>query len=256
MKIDDFYQNYQPNFLNDDGVIRRSIIMAESALDAVEQRSSPIQIVDMGCGSGQFGRALELVRARRGLSRQSYVLTGTDMGAFVEQNEWYDFTARCDLERSWPFEDGSVDIVYMGAVLEHIFDYHAQFNEANRVLKLDGLFLFDVPNLGNFVNTVQLIMRQQPYWIVDMQHIHGYTLGFLRKLASWHGFNVESAEASNLFGLGSLAPRALYRALASWGTCLCMVCQKRENMFVTDSRLKHLFGGNYEEIDSRTIRVL
>ena len=39
------------------------------------------------------------------------------------------------------------DIIHMGEILEHIFDYHFVLNEENKVLKNGGFLIISVPNI-------------------------------------------------------------------------------------------------------------
>jgi ubiquinone/menaquinone biosynthesis C-methylase UbiE len=54
--------------------------------------------------------------------------------------------------------DASVDIVISRAVLEHVKDPLAVFQEINRVLKPGGKFIFLLPNLYDYVSLLSLII--------------------------------------------------------------------------------------------------
>ncbi|NQS88702.1 class I SAM-dependent methyltransferase [Patescibacteria group bacterium] len=59
-----------------------------------------------------------------------------------------------------PFENNSIDVVFCKEFVHHIQDYKSLFNEVNRVLKKDGVFLMIEPTLTIY-NHVKSLFKQK-----------------------------------------------------------------------------------------------
>lgn len=54
-----------------------------------------------------------------------------------------------------PFPDHSFDIIFIGELLEHIYDIKKAINEVKRVLVENGIVIITVPNVMNFRDRVR-----------------------------------------------------------------------------------------------------
>lgn len=89
-------------------------------------------VLDIGCGSGHFLRSIKDISTNRfGIDEHSYSTA--------------DHTVKEGDARALPFEDGSMDLVTMLDVLEHIPESDTALGEVRRVLDRGGLFLLTVP---------------------------------------------------------------------------------------------------------------
>lgn len=68
-----------------------------------------------------------------------------------------------DLNKKWPLQDRSVDIITATEVIEHLVDVDNFFIESKRVLKKNGLLIISTENLASLHNIVALIFGNQPY---------------------------------------------------------------------------------------------
>ncbi|MFN3966918.1 MAG: class I SAM-dependent methyltransferase, partial [Endomicrobiia bacterium] len=84
---------------------------------------------------------------------------------------------RQDIERDKiPLKDNYFDGIYAGEIIEHLFDTDFFLDEVFRVLKYNGIFVIDTPNLGSFYNRIALLFGYLPF---DMQVSLKYSLGHL-----------------------------------------------------------------------------
>lgn len=211
----------------------RELVRLSKACDAIREHARTVtgrrcEVLDIGCGVGPL---------RPFLPREGFRIVGIDLSpeltAVARQN--YDDAIILDVDTSWPFEDASFDVVHAGAIMEHVPDWHAPLNEANRVLQDGGLLVISVPNLRYWKEVRRLLMGRQPHWLTDMQHVHGYTPGFLKGLVELHGFDVGNIEADRLnLPLPGGRSRWLCHSLAGWGSAMILSARLNRRTKVED----------------------
>ena len=101
-------------------------------------------VLDLGCGGGFMSEAL----ARRGAT-----VVGVDpseeairVAQAHAESEGFKIEYEVGYGESIPVADHSVDCIVCVDVLEHVADLDRVFDEVQRVLKPDGVFLFDTIN--------------------------------------------------------------------------------------------------------------
>lgn len=137
----------------------------------VEQKT----ILDVGCGKGNHLVAF----ARRGL-----VALGLDKRKeCLEALDQFDIR-ECDLERDpFPFDTGSLDIVFSKSVIEHVEHADNFLKETHRVLKPGGLAILMTPDWKT---------QAHMFWD-DYTHVKPWTRKGLQNALKIHGFEkVES----------------------------------------------------------------
>ncbi len=91
-------------------------------------------VLDIGCGSGHFLKSIkDISKERFGIDEHSYRTA--------------DHTVKEGDARNLPFENGSMELITMLDVLEHIPESDTALEEVHRVLDRKGLFLMTVPAL-------------------------------------------------------------------------------------------------------------
>jgi SAM-dependent methyltransferase len=197
----------------------RELIRLEKAARIVASLAFPpdrrCDLLDIGCGVGPLRQYLPVEKFR---------IVGTDISppAAEQARQHYDDCLVGDVEESWPLPPASFDAVHAGAVLEHVLDWHAPLNGANRVLRDGGLLVLTVPNLRYWKEVRRLLRGKQPHWLTSMKHLHGYTPRFLQSLVELHGFAIEGMEADRV-NLPLLPDsRWLCRHLAGVGSVLIL----------------------------------
>ncbi len=107
-----------------------------------------------------------------------------------------------------PFPNNHFDFICSFGVLEHLRFFDNTLKEANRVLKEEGLFLASIPNLGDWVNRIRLLLGLQPHAVqvsqmtTSIDHIHSCTLRTFKELLKENGF----------IPLKTFGCRAIYRS--------------------------------------------
>jgi SAM-dependent methyltransferase len=205
-------------------------------------------VLDVGCGVGPL---------RQFLAREDFRIVGMDLSpelvAVAGQN--YDEGLVADATGRWPFDDASFDAVNLGALMEHVPDWHAPLNQANRVLREGGLLVISVPNLRYWKEIRRLLQARQPHWLMDMQHVHAYTPRFLRDLVVLHGFEVLSLEADRLnIPLPGGKSDWLCRRLAGWGSVMILSARLGRRTRVEDCSRTEQFP-RYKPVALRSIEV-
>lgn len=217
-----------------------------------EQRRQmrPLTVLDAGCGAGLFASLV---------ARERFTLVGLELNLALldAARPHYDRLIAQDVEEAWALEDGAVDGVLLAALLEHVFDYHAVLNEANRVLTPGGLLVVEVPNLGFWREVRKLLVRQQPHWAREMQHVHLWTARFLEHVLAAHGFRPEHRECDRLVPPFSQGWRSAFleRAFASWGSILIVGARKVRRAVIADHSVAHRYART-RRIDKRMVEVL
>lgn len=124
--------------------------------------------------------------------------------------------ARLDLEHdTFPHPDGSFDVVVVNQVLEHLKNIWLPLAEMYRVLRVGGVLVASVPNLGSLHNRVLLAAGVQPTSIrVRGPHVRGYTVREFRDLLALDG----ALEVVAVRGVGfhPLPPRAAAPLARLW----------------------------------------
>jgi SAM-dependent methyltransferase len=132
--------------------------------------AAPATIVDVGCGDG-FATAVAAER------NPGHHFVGLDWSAGSLM------AARCrgiavvraglDVPRL-PFGPGSVDVVVMSEVIEHLLDTDSAIEAAYDVLKPGGSLLLSTPNLASWYNRGLLMLGIQPVFSeVSLRSVFG-----------------------------------------------------------------------------------
>lgn len=109
-----------------------AIALGESIKD-----SAPVDILEIGCGTGKNTEWL-LKKAKRlvGADFSEQMLARAKEKIADERVEFRHF----DLREKWDFDENSFALVTCSLVLEHIENIDFVFSECRRVLRADGLF--------------------------------------------------------------------------------------------------------------------
>lgn len=117
------------------------------------------RVVDVGCGTGML---TERIGDAVGCSE----LFGVDVSEAALQvaEERGVTTYRRDVnEDRLPFEDGSVDLVYLGEVIDYVDEVDHLFGEIRRVLRDQGVFLLSLTNLCSVHNRIAVLLGRLPF---------------------------------------------------------------------------------------------
>jgi len=165
---------------------------------------APALILDVGCGDGfATGVAVQRNRAHR--------FVGLDWSAasLTRASEHGLTLLRAELDTGLPVKSGSVDVVVMSEVIEHLVDTDSAMEEANRVLKPGGSLLLSTPNLAAWYNRGLLALGIQPVFSeVSLRsvfgrpgsqvagHLHMFTRRALVEFLAAYGLETVSARGA------------------------------------------------------------
>ena len=189
-------------------------IIPQWCLDHIQRTTtSPIKLLDVGCGAGA-----DLQNVRALAKGYEFDLSGVEVNATLAARATQAGIEihALDIEKQrLPGEDGTYDIVIANQVLEHTKNIYWIVSEAARILRPDGLFIVGVPNLASLHNRLLLLFGEQPAAIdVLGPHVRGFTLGGLKRFLETGGFfRVEANAGGNFYPFPPPLSRWLSRAL-------------------------------------------
>jgi 2-polyprenyl-3-methyl-5-hydroxy-6-metoxy-1,4-benzoquinol methylase len=209
-------------------------------LDLVKRHASKGQkILDIGCTDGFLSRFFK--------DMELYAI-GVDASAsaVATAKSVCDEAYVAELgSRPLPMPDNSVDLIWAGEVIEHIFDTEFFLEDLRRVLAPGGILILSTPNLAAWLNRISLLVGQQPFFTeVGVRasnsgsflrkvsqpagHIRNFTPSSLRHLLTACGFKVESFHGASIL-LGKPVrglDRFIGRMMPSLASDLVFVCRK------------------------------
>jgi ubiquinone/menaquinone biosynthesis C-methylase UbiE len=159
-----------------------------------------IQILELAASTGMVAKQIEdnirssvitsdieyvpLTRARRVLS--------SDIGSNCIQ---------LDAARSLPFAPNSFAGIYMGELIEHLFDTKSILSECCRVLVPNGILVVTTPNLAGLQDRIGFIFGKSPRHVNPLHdylylHIRPFTFGMIKSCLETTGFRVIAVKSN------------------------------------------------------------
>jgi len=132
--------------------------------DYIEKAEGPF--LDLGCGNGTFGKALELYNIY-GIDIKAEAIAG------IKDNGYYTKVLIATASEI-PFPEGFFMTIFANCALEHMDKIDQVISEVRRVLKRDGKFIFTVPT------------RQFLYVIEKDKVIKGFGLNSKESIARYN----------------------------------------------------------------------
>jgi 2-polyprenyl-3-methyl-5-hydroxy-6-metoxy-1,4-benzoquinol methylase len=140
------------------------------------QISKKAKILDVGCGRGDF---LEAFQA------QGLEASGIDREPSAASVAPSVAVKYCDLEKdTFPFADGTFDVVFSKSVLEHLFNPEKFLLECKRILKPGGRIILMTPDW----------VSQMKIFFDDYSHRQPYTVTGVKDALEIFGFKETQAE--------------------------------------------------------------
>lgn len=118
-----------------------------SALKALRALPDGAKVLELGCGAGQFIRAIKKMRPELGCLGSDISQTAVSLASKKQDGVRYVLN-----NDKLPFGDASLDAVLIFDVLEHVVNPAAILTEVHRVLKSGGLLYAFVPCEGDFLS--------------------------------------------------------------------------------------------------------
>ena len=194
-------------------------IRLRAALAALAPLHKGDNVLEVGCGAGQFIRAIkklrpDLVCHGSDISRKALEIARRSLDGvlYSEQNG-----------SSVPYSDRSISAVVIFDVLEHVDDPVAFMREVNRVLKPGGTLYAFVPCEGDILSIWHLLKFLIPAWAGKgwvgnltkrfAGHIQYYSRNSLVELVEKSGFEIRSLNYSEHI-LGQLLGLAAFFSMS------------------------------------------
>ncbi len=168
------------------------------------------KLLDVGCGDGAFTTVL----AKAMNAQEAFGIELSKDGVRSARSKGIDAIEQDINLEPLPFVDGFFDVVFLGEIIEHVFDPDRLLGEANRVLRPGGTCVLSTPNLAGWPNRISLLFGYQPFptaaspnhesagklLLKEPQgmwgHIRVMTLRALMELVSYHGFQIVEMKGS------------------------------------------------------------
>ncbi len=176
----------QPNFDFEEG---RSNDRINRVLASIGTNKS---VLDVGCWGGDIAKIIQdkgnKVTAID-ISKESIKRTKEKgIKAFI-----------CDITQATEILDKSFDVVYMGGMIEHLFDIKEAFREVYRILKDDGKVIITTLNICSLRDRVLVLFGHLPaYYGIHEDHIRVFNKKKLTKLLEDAGFKNILFEGSEI----------------------------------------------------------
>jgi 2-polyprenyl-3-methyl-5-hydroxy-6-metoxy-1,4-benzoquinol methylase len=195
-------------------------------------RERKLNVLDVGCGDGTVSR-LFLEAGNR--------VFGVDMvPEFVERAIEKGIEAKAaDVTRDGlPFPEGEMDVIYAGALIEHLYDPEFFVRKCYRALTNAGILILSTPNIASLTSRLRMLYTSALSWEFG-GHIRIFTSKTLKQLVEENGLVVEEL-TSNLV---SFIPSRLTRR--PWSVTLGRLMPGLGEVLIVKARI-----GGSDEIET------
>lgn len=154
-------------------------------------------VLDVGCGSGAFGRLLR--SARTGLELWA---VEPDAAAARAAETGFDRVLVGDFPHD-ELPEGRFDVVVFADVLEHLARPEEALEAAGRLLAPGGRVVASIPNVRNWEAVLSPLLLRGDWTytergILDSTHVRFFTRRTMSALFTSHGWEVETLTGINL----------------------------------------------------------
>jgi SAM-dependent methyltransferase len=177
-RLRDFYETPTVPVRSGQLRTRRLLYLLDRIVGAAD---GPLRIVDVGCGDGLCTELTAAAVGRQDTVRghdavRGHHVVGVDWaaGPLKQAAERGLTLVRGSLDAGLPFATGSVDVVILSEVVEHLVDTDGGIAELYRVLRPDGHLVLSTPNLAAWFNRGLLLAGVQPIFSeVSLRRVYG-----------------------------------------------------------------------------------
>jgi len=143
------YDSHRLITFEDKKVLREQL----KVLSKIINKNNSQDILEAGCGTGRI--LVPLVE--KGFHIEGFDLSKNMLKELRKKNNKIKIKVG-DIE-SIPYKDNSFDLVYSITVLIHMLDFKDGFNDMYRVVKKNGLVVFDLPNRNSIWTRLSLFFN-------------------------------------------------------------------------------------------------
>ncbi len=140
------------------------------------------QVLDIGCGAGQLLQEAQ---------RRGWEVRGTELSLVAAQHasQVLGVPIHCGDFRELRLPAGSLDLVVMQAVVEHLRAPIDFLRDSAALLRPGGILFFSVPNIASAEHRVARLLGQ-PWRGFIIEHLYYFTPAFLRRLTADLGLEI------------------------------------------------------------------
>jgi 2-polyprenyl-3-methyl-5-hydroxy-6-metoxy-1,4-benzoquinol methylase len=154
-------------------------------------------LLDVGCGSGAFGR---LLRARRP-NMELWAVESDPASARAAENGFDHVIVGAFPDVALP--DGRFDVVLCADVLEHMAEPEVALRAAVQALGKDGIVVASIPNVRHWRAVLWPLLRHGTWTytergVLDRTHLRFFTRRSMRGFFLDNGWSVESVTGINM----------------------------------------------------------
>ena len=144
---------------------------AKSIFDQLEMDSVKMSALEVGCGGGILTEEI---------AKMGFITTGIDpseqsLTSAIKHAQENNLTIKYvkGTGENLPFQDNSFDVVFCCDVLEHVADLPKVIAEISRVLKNDGIFIYDTFNrtMLSKIGVIK-ILQEWKRWAIMPPNLH------------------------------------------------------------------------------------
>lgn len=148
MQTVDFYNfSEDKKYKNDRKICKRELIAKRLIINNLFENSNFLEI---GCGNGIFLKYIDKDINYKinytGLDYSQFQLDIFKNRTFKNNHEIS--LLKCNIENSIPIDDNSIDFLYIGEVIEHLYNPDFLIKKSFKILKSGGLLIITTPNLN------------------------------------------------------------------------------------------------------------
>lgn len=165
-------------------------------------------ILDLGCYDGRIGDSLT--------KELNCIVDGADISDLnINKSKALRNKYVLDLnDKCWPIND-KYDYVLFTDIIEHIFDTDQFMINVSKLVKDGGYIIYSTPNIASVGRRLTLLFGKNPYIEVSKHkevnlfnvpvvgHIRYFTLGTMKSLANFYGFEIVKITPTSLNGFYS-----------------------------------------------------
>lgn len=148
--------------------------------------NSDAVVLDIGCGDG-----MKTAKFKKKIGCKKIIgIDGVEDRLNAAKKRGVDQVVVANLEKKWPFNSQSFDVVVSNQVIEHIVDIDRFIEEIFRILKPGGYCIISTENLSSWHNVFALILGFQDFshHIIKKLHVaNPLSPHFGEKTVSWSG---------------------------------------------------------------------
>ncbi|BAZ01850.1 putative glycosyl transferase [Tolypothrix tenuis PCC 7101] len=152
-------------------------------------------VLDVGCGSGYFGKFLK--------ERLGCTVWGVepDVDSALEAKQNIDNVLNCPFDRHIALQSQKFDCIFFNDVLEHLIDPYQTLKYAQELLLPNGYIISSIPNILHFF-TIYNILKTQDWkyedaGILDKTHIRFFTKKSIIRLHEDCGLKIINIQGIN-----------------------------------------------------------